>query len=195
MGVFKFPFGLIDELEKIIRDFWWGDEQNRKKMHWLSWNKLTRPKCHGGVGFRDLRVFNHALLACQAWRLLQFPDSLCARLLEARYYPSGNLIDTAFIKNQSQTWQAIVYGLELVKKGLLWRIGNGTMVKIYRDNWLPRPSAMKVEGRRRSLLLKWVSELINHENMTWREELVRDLFLAARCNVHFGNQAGAESTG
>jgi hypothetical protein len=68
-------------------------------------------------------------------------------------------------------------------------------VKIYRDNWLPRPSAMKVEGRRRSLLLKWVSELINHENMTWREELVRDLFLAARCNVHFGNQAGAESTG
>jgi hypothetical protein len=58
MGVFKFPFGLIDDLEKIIRDFWWGDEQNRNKMHWLSWNKLTRPKCHGGVGFRDLRVFS-----------------------------------------------------------------------------------------------------------------------------------------
>jgi hypothetical protein len=131
--------------------FWWVDEQNRKKMHWLSWNKLTRPKSHSGVGFRDLRVFNQALLARQAWRLLQFPNSLFARLLKLRYYPSGNLIDSAFIQNQYQTFQAIIYGLELVKKGLVWRIGNGTKVKIYRDNSLPRPGAMKVEGRRRSL--------------------------------------------
>jgi hypothetical protein len=98
MGVFKFPLGLIDDLEKIIRNFWWGDEENRKRMHWLAWDKLVRPKSHGGVGFRDLRVFNQALLARQAWRLLKFPDSLCARLLKAKYYPSGDLLDTAFIQ-------------------------------------------------------------------------------------------------
>jgi hypothetical protein len=66
MGVFKFPFGLIDELEQIIRNFWWGDEENRRRMHWLSWEKLVRPKSQGGVGFRDLRVFNQELLAQQA---------------------------------------------------------------------------------------------------------------------------------
>jgi hypothetical protein len=32
----------------------------------------------GGIGSRDLRLFNHALLARQAWRLLQNPDTLCA---------------------------------------------------------------------------------------------------------------------
>jgi hypothetical protein len=78
MGVFKFPFGLIDELEQIIRNFWWGDEENRRRMHWLSWEKLVRPKSQGGVGFRNLRVFNQALLARQARRLLKFPNSLCA---------------------------------------------------------------------------------------------------------------------
>jgi hypothetical protein len=26
MGVFKFPLGLVDDLEQIIRNFWWGDE-------------------------------------------------------------------------------------------------------------------------------------------------------------------------
>jgi hypothetical protein len=88
MGVFKFPFGLIDELEQIIRNFWWGDEENRRRLHWLSWDRLVHPKSQGGVSFWDLRMFNQALLARQAWRLLKFPNSLCARLLKAKYYLS-----------------------------------------------------------------------------------------------------------
>jgi hypothetical protein len=51
----------------------------------------------GGMGFRDLKLFNQALLARQAWRLIAFPDSLCARLMKAKYYPAGELTDTAFI--------------------------------------------------------------------------------------------------
>ena len=164
----------MDDLEHIIRNFWWGDEENKKKMHWLSWDKITRPKSQGGTGFRNLRVFNQALLARQAWRLLQFPDSLCARLLKSRYYPSGNLVDTAFIHNQSQTWQGIVHGLELLKEGIIWRIGTGDHVKIFRDNWLPRPDAMKLDGKRGLSRRKWVSELINADTRTWNEAAVRD---------------------
>jgi hypothetical protein len=134
MGVFKFPMGLLDELQHIIRNFWWGDEEDRRRMHWMAWDKMTRPKSQGGIGFRDLRVFNQTLLARQAWRLLAFPDSLCAKLLKARYYPAGDLLDTAFIQNQSQTWQGIVYGLELLKRGIVWRIGDGSKVRIFRDN-------------------------------------------------------------
>jgi hypothetical protein len=75
MGVFKFPDGLIEDLPKVVRDFWWGDEENRRRMHWMSWDRLARPKSQGGVGFRDLKIFNQALLARQAWRLIHFPGS------------------------------------------------------------------------------------------------------------------------
>jgi hypothetical protein len=98
MGVFKFPSGLIEELSHIIRNFWWGDEENRRRMHWMSWERMARPKAQGGAGFRDLRVFNQALLARQAWRIIQHPDSLCARLLKAHYFPSGDLLDTSLFK-------------------------------------------------------------------------------------------------
>jgi hypothetical protein len=114
--VFKFPYGLIEDLSQIIRNFWWGDEEDRRRMHWMSWDKITTPKSCGGMGFRDLRIFNQALLARQAWRLIQYLDSLCARLLKSRYYPAGDLLDTAFIQNQSETWQGVLHGLELLKK-------------------------------------------------------------------------------
>jgi hypothetical protein len=71
------------------------------------------------MGFRDLRLSNQALLVRQAWRLPQFLESLCAQLLRAKYYPRGNLTDTAFPKEASPTWLAIEYGLELVKKGII----------------------------------------------------------------------------
>jgi len=48
---------------------------------------LVLPKGFGGMGFKDLRLMNQALLARQAWRLVAFHDSLCARALKAKYYP------------------------------------------------------------------------------------------------------------
>ena len=97
----------------------------------------------GGMGFRDIELFNLALLARQAWRLIEFPDSLCAQVLRAKYYPSGNITDTVFTGNGSSTWLAIEHGLELVKQGYIWRVGNGTNIRIWRDPWIPNGAPLK----------------------------------------------------
>jgi hypothetical protein len=148
MGAFKFLGNLCEELNQMIRYFWWGEESGHHKVHWIAWEKMLMPKCLGGMGFRDMKLFNQALLARQAWRLIQFPDGLCARLLKAKYFPRGELIDTVFPSDASPTWRSIEHGLALVKKGVIWRVKSGRNVQIWRDPWIPRPPSFKPTMKR-----------------------------------------------
>jgi hypothetical protein len=166
MSVFKLPLGLCDELTKIIRRYWWGAENGKRKTHWLAWDIMLRPKSYGGIGFRDMRLFNQALLARQAWRLLQFPNTLCAQVLKAKYYPNGFLIDTVFSGNGSSTWQAIEHGLQLLKQGVIWRVGTGTKIRAWRDPWIPRESTHKPQSSQGRCRYRWVSDFMLPEG-TW----------------------------
>lgn len=121
-------------------------------------------------------MFNQALLARQAWRLLEFPNSLCARVLKAKYFPNGSLIDTTFSSNVSPTWRAIIYGLELLKKGIIWRVGNGQSIRMWRDPWIPRDHSRRPVTMRGNCRLKWVSDLIGQDG-TWDVAQIRRCFL------------------
>lgn len=111
VGVFQ----LCEELERCIRDYWWGVGNGKRKTHWIAWQKFARCKSQGS------NFFNQALLTRQAWRLLVFPDSLCVRLLKAKYFPNGDILDTTFPRTSSSTWKAIEHGLDLLKKGAVLR--------------------------------------------------------------------------
>lgn len=175
MGVFKMPERFCEEYEQLVRNFWWGHEKGEKKVHWIAWEKLTSPKLLGGLGFRDIRCFNQALLARQAWRLIESPDSLCARVLKAKYYPNGTITDTAFPSVSSPTWKGIVHGLELLKKGLIWRIGDGSKTKIWRNHWVAHGENLKILEKKTWNRLIYVRELIVTDTKTWNEPLIRHI--------------------
>ena len=65
MSCFKLPNSLCKELNSMMGNFWWGQKDKERKMAWVTWEKLCTPKEEGGMGFRDLKAFNLALLAKQ----------------------------------------------------------------------------------------------------------------------------------
>jgi len=89
----------------------------------------------GGIGFRQLKEFNLALLAKQGWWLQMRYDSLVYRVLKAQYFPRCDFIQALLGNNPSFTWRSIWAAQELVKFGLRWRMGNGDSVRVWEDKW------------------------------------------------------------
>lgn len=166
MGGFRFPVGLCEDLTQLIRNFWWGNEKKWRCTHWAPWDKLIRLKQGGGFGFRDFKLFNQALLTRQAWRLISSPETICARLLKARFYHRGQSNDTASIQNSSPVWQGINRGLDLLKHGIISRIGSGAKVRIWHD------SANLGKARVTS-----ISDLLLHNPKRWNVDLIWKFFI------------------
>jgi hypothetical protein len=132
----------------------------------------------GGLGFRDIHNFNIAMLSRQAWRLLQQPESLCAQILSARYYPDGDMLSATPTDGISYAWRSILHGIKLVKEGYIWRIGNGESVRIWDDPWIPKLWDRKISSPRNGNLLEKVAGLISPVTGTWDDQLVSETFSA-----------------
>ena len=102
MSCFKLPRGLCENLNMLIRKFWWGSKDGHHKPHWVSWKEMTQPKAMGGLGFKDFGLFNMAMLARQAWRILQHSESLSARLLRSIYFPNSTILEATIGNHPSQ---------------------------------------------------------------------------------------------
>ena len=63
MCCFKLPLGLCHEIEKLIHSFWWGERGDHRKIHWIKREDMCEPKSEGGMGFKELSLFNDAPLA------------------------------------------------------------------------------------------------------------------------------------
>ena len=83
----------VENLAPWLVDFGGGQKNEKRKIPWIAWDKLCKSKVEGGMGFRDLKVFNLALLAKQGWRLMQNQNSLFHQVFNAKYFANDTFLD------------------------------------------------------------------------------------------------------
>jgi hypothetical protein len=186
MSVFLLPQKLCMDINSMMQKFWWGHKENDSKIHWMSWKKLGSSKSNGGMGFRDLRCFNTALLAKQGWRLLHNPHSLAGQILKAKYFPRVDFLGASLGRRPSFAWRSIMSSKDLIQEGMKWRIGNGNLVKIWGDKWLPTPTTYKVQSPITILPEEAVVRtLIDDESRGWKKALVNSVFSKEEADIIF----------
>ncbi|CAN0912624.1 Putative ribonuclease H protein At1g65750 [Linum grandiflorum] len=175
MKYFKLPTSVAKKFNRLIANFWWKSSGKDKPIHWVQWSKLTLPKDKGGLGFRDFRAMNQALLAQQGWELLTNQNTLSFKLLKGKYFPHGNFLNAKLGASPSWIWRSILFGRELLLSGLQWQLGNGQSFNFLSDPWLNNGEPVKP-----SLLLSLPSPPPDlkffHSNGHWNSPLLASFF-------------------
>ena len=76
----------------------------------------------------------------------------------------------------SYTWRSILKGFDLLKQGLIWRVGDGEGLNIWSDPWIPRNMSRKPITPKGGNLISKVNELIHPITGMWDSQLVQDTF-------------------
>ncbi|XP_019168831.1 PREDICTED: uncharacterized protein LOC109164736 [Ipomoea nil] len=161
---------------RTMNKYWWGTGMDGG-IHWKAWDKLSIPKKYGGMGFKDLKNFNLAMLGKQAWRLLTSPDTLVAKVYKARYYPNTTFLDAKVGGCPSHSWRSIMAAHDMVVARVRRRIGDGKTTLIWGHPWLPdNPSPLVQTDMPVELRHAKVVGLIDEQTATWDPHILADLF-------------------
>ena len=90
---FRAPNSILDKLVWIHRRFLWGGGMEHKKIAWVKWESVCLPKEKRGIGIRDLRKFNYALLKKWKWNLFHNQGELWAKILISKYGEPRRIVD------------------------------------------------------------------------------------------------------
>ncbi|XP_056697578.1 uncharacterized protein [Spinacia oleracea] len=136
MQTTKLPRSTCDEIDRISRRFLWGGSEEKKKIHLVSWDTITKPKQLGGLGIRSMRQANSAFLAKLGWRVLAEPEALWSRVLRSKYGDGRCDIDIFKPRHgESNAWRGIIDNVDILKRGMSRAVGNGQDTLFWRHSW------------------------------------------------------------
>ena len=69
-------------------------------------------------------------------------------------------------------------GLEVVRRGSQWRVGNGRLIHIWNDKWLPTPTTYRVVSPPCDMNdFPMMSAFVDHDLRSWKADLFKSIFL------------------
>lgn len=140
-SLFKVPKGVLKDMEKIRREFFWGGDANKSKIPWAKWEHVMTDKENGGLGVISLEDLNNALLAKWCWRFKKEEGALWKNIIVSIHKQEGTEMDSRSIRS-GNTWKRIVKTWDDLKPincdprdFIKKRIGNGLNTNFWSERW------------------------------------------------------------
>jgi hypothetical protein len=97
--------------------------------------------------------------------------------MKSKYFPECFILEAQLGRKPSFAWRSILSSCPLLQEGLIWRVGSGEKINIWRDRWIPRPNTFKIQMAPNFLTpTAMVSGLIDGETLRWNHDLVNQIF-------------------
>ena len=107
-----------ERIGKLTRDFLWGSNDERRRLHLVGWEKVTNPPCIGGLSLFQVKARNDAILAKFFWLIASNPNVAWSRMLYSKYLTPARLSARGRKYPASRTWKACKVRGVIFNKGL-----------------------------------------------------------------------------
>ncbi|XP_074305400.1 uncharacterized protein LOC141640528 [Silene latifolia] len=74
--IFILPQIIIKKIEAVCRDFLWHGKESKNSPAMVTWEQICRPKKYGGLGLKQLHLWNLASIAKYVWWIESKADHL-----------------------------------------------------------------------------------------------------------------------
>ncbi|XP_021767745.1 uncharacterized protein LOC110732135 [Chenopodium quinoa] len=175
LSVFKIPSSIASHLDSMLASFWWRSSGSRKGIALRSASLLHLPKGLGGLGLHSIGCFNLDLVASTGWRMMNNPQLLVSRLMVSKY-PTLFALSANRITQTSWGCRGLQSAMSVVAKGVRWKVGCGSSVRIKVDEWAPGGLVSFKDGLSESELPTHVSSIIDPRFNAWDSLRVHRLF-------------------
>ena len=127
---------ILNGIDRANRNFLWGTTDHVKKMHWVNWDKVTKPKEAGGLELQSAKGRNTVLLAKLNWRFHTEKNAPWAKVLKFKYCNRQRISSRNRAKLPSSlVWKWLKKGEGVFKKGVKWIPGHESSLNFWFDCW------------------------------------------------------------
>jgi hypothetical protein len=137
LSLFPIPADVAQRIEKIQRDFLWGGLNDEVKFHLVDWDTVCSPNPQGGLGIRNVRKFNQALLGKWLWRYAHEDGAWWRLILVAKHGSSRDGWRSSDITESHGVglWKYICMGWSKFKCHFRFDPGVGSKISFWEDAW------------------------------------------------------------
>jgi hypothetical protein len=137
LSLFPIPADVAKRIEKIQRDFLWGGLNEESKLHLVDWDTVCSPISDGGLGIRNVRKFNQALLGKWLWRFAHEEGAWWRSILVAKYGSSWGGWHSRDITEAHGVglWKFICKGWRSLEGHVRYDLGAGSKISFWGDVW------------------------------------------------------------
>lgn len=145
MSIFRLPSWVIKAIDRIRRDFLWsGAEIDKPKMRLVSWNRICRPREHGGWGILNLDDFNLALLGKWWWKFTTGVPWCGREIILYNYFQNSPLwnLHNRPPQRRSFIWNGLLQCLPAFRNCISSIVHNGDSTLFWLDKWVENRAPM-----------------------------------------------------
>jgi hypothetical protein len=101
---------------------------------------------------------------------------MCAQVLKGQFFHDLDFLTGRRKKHSGHTWHAILTRREVLQKGLIRRVGDGSTTRIWLDKWIPNHFNGRPIITNMNAPVTMVADLLTPSG-AWNTELIKQVFV------------------